>query len=687
MSCSQFAIGGDEVVLAPALETAAEAQIARRPWLLDVLSKKPESKQDAGASMLPTPPPNRPRVSDPPSMKDSLANVPLSRDEQSDATPLDIGTVDAAPVDVYAHKGASVLQHDERDDDNWVPRSLGRALRAQGQSRPTLAPASPRKTTSEVTPELMPEPEVAREPELTPEPEVTPKPEVAAKPEVTAKSFNRGVEVRPKLVPLSDPTVNESHRSVKDSQAENSTNWEDSERSSPPSNSSDETMEVQERFDIEDSEIADAPHEDAELDSSFAEHLRNAKPVQRKLRSVTIDPASPGGFRLEPAPRQREASEAADASLPRRRSNSVGDQFAGEPPADESLGDREPVSLDYVGMPTGPLKLSASVAKMKPVMQRCLVNYYRNPEIANQRSNWGMLHSIMVYGVDTKIVAERQHFNAIAWIAGNNACRGQRLIETDRDGIHVRSGVGLQGHQAQMLCVFSLCDVPIEYPLYVGTTKYSVRDVVKREMADCKSGAELTFTLIGLSHYLDTDASWLASDGSRWDFERLIREELSQPIVGAACGGTHRLMGFSHALRKRRAEGRPITGQWARAEVFTNDFIEYAFSLQNRDGSMSTNWFEGREDNGKMDRKVQTTGHMVEWMLTTLPDSQLQDPRLVRAVRYLLASMYNEPKHDWQIGPKGHALRALAMYYQRTYRSGPAWQTPAIASGARTLQR
>ena len=30
---------------------------------------------------------------------------------------------------------------------------------------------------------------------------------------------------------------------------------------------------------------------------------------------------------------------------------------------------------------------------------------------------------------------------------------------------------------------------------------------------------------------------------------------------------------------------------------------------------------------------------------------------------------------DWQIGPKGHALRSLAMYYDRVYRSGPAWQS------------
>ncbi|WP_345686272.1 hypothetical protein [Novipirellula caenicola] len=475
-------------------------------------------------------------------------------------------------------------------------------------------------------------------------------------------------------------------------------NWEDAERSTPGDHYSDEVISDGERFEavesmasdatddiVADDVVADDVEEAVSEDLSLGDRLRKATP-EIAAPSSTVDSQSAKNERRRVSdPQQRIADSrlATSAAAPPQRSVSVGDQWD-DPAAAEA---REPVALDYVGMPTGPIRISASVAKMKPIMQRCLVHYYHRPEVANERSNWGMLHSIMVYGVDTKIIAERQRYSAIAWIAGNNACRGQRLFEEDRGGIHVKSGVGLQGHQAQMLCVFSLCNVPVEYPLYVGTTKYSVRDVVKREMADCKSGEELTFTLIALSHYLDTDESWIASDGTRWDCERLIREELSQPIVGAACGGTHRLMGFAQALRKRRAEGRPITGQWARAEEFTNDFIDYAFSLQNRDGSMSTDWFEGREDNGNMDRKVQTTGHIVEWLLTAMPDSQLQDPRLVRAVRYLLASMYNDPNHDWQIGPKGHALRALAMYYERTYRSGPAWQTPAVANGSGSARR
>jgi len=336
------------------------------------------------------------------------------------------------------------------------------------------------------------------------------------------------------------------------------------------------------------------------------------------------------------------------------------------------------VVLDYIGSPTEGVQPSPSTLRLQAGMKHVLNYYYRRPEKADARSNWGMLHSIMVYGTDTQIQVGHRNYNAIAWMAGNNLCRGQRLVENTPQGIRVKNGVGLQGHQAQMLAIFSLCGVPLEYPIYADGKQYTVADVVRVEMDACKSGEELTFTLIALSHYLEPEETWIAADGQTWSIERLIREELSQPIVGAACGGTHRLMGFSHALRNQRLRGKPITGQWARADAFIQDFVQYTFQLQNRDGSMSTNWFEGREDNGNVDRKIQTTGHVVEWLLTATPDTELEDPRLVAAIRFIINSMYRDLERDWSIGPKGHALRSLAMYHQRVFGT-PAWHSSGVA--------
>jgi hypothetical protein len=225
--------------------------------------------------------------------------------------------------------------------------------------------------------------------------------------------------------------------------------------------------------------------------------------------------------------------------------------------------------------------------------------------------------------------------------------------------------------------------VPSDYPLHAGQRTFTVRDLVQSEAAICRDGQELTFTLIGMVHYLDTDTRWQSHDGHRWDFERLIREELKQPVIGAACGGTHRLMGLSYAVQRRHEEGKEIRGQWSRAEIFIDDFIEYAWQLQNPDGSMSTQWFEGRADSGDVDRKVRTTGHILEWLVYATPEDQLQEERMVRCVRFLVQAMLQNRDRAWDVGPKGHALRALAQYHRRVFPDSPSpWQGSATAGRA-----
>jgi hypothetical protein len=126
-------------------------------------------------------------------------------------------------------------------------------------------------------------------------------------------------------------------------------------------------------------------------------------------------------------------------------------------------------------------------------------------------------------------------------------------------------------------------------------------------------------------------------------------------------------MGLSYSLIKRQQAGRPITGHWKRSEVFLNDFVNYAMSLQNADGSFSTEWFEGRGDAPDIERKIQTTGHILEWLVYTLPDEHLRSPRIQKSIEFVVNTLGKELDRDWPIGPRGHALRAIALYNQRVF--------------------
>ncbi len=343
---------------------------------------------------------------------------------------------------------------------------------------------------------------------------------------------------------------------------------------------------------------------------------------------------------------------------------------------------RSPTGSPRQERETEAIVVRASVQRLKQPLQDCLRYYYRRPEDMAKRSPWGTFHSILPFGVDGKVVANGRSYNGIAWLCGNNSCRGQRIMGLDNRGqIMAKEGVGVQGHQAQFLAILGQSGVPLDYPLYVNRRKFTVADLVKAEQLNCKEGAELTFTLIGLSAYLPTDTKWRAADGSTWDFERVIRVELEQPadrmIAGAACGGTHRMMGFSYSLRQRHMEGLPIEGQWARSTVFVQDMFEYAWSLQNPDASFSTDWLEGRADNRNIDRKLQTSGHILEWLVFTSPREQLQDERTVRAVSFILNTLTQNPSKSFEVGPKGHALRALALYYARVFEDPRPWLSPS----------
>ena len=134
-------------------------------------------------------------------------------------------------------------------------------------------------------------------------------------------------------------------------------------------------------------------------------------------------------------------------------------------------------------------------------------------------------------------------------------------------------------------------DVPATKTILVEGREFTVRDLIESEKASCQQNTELTFKLIGLSHYLSDDEIWHNAEGQPWNIERLIHEELKQPINGAACGGLHRLMGLSRAVSDRDESQLPINGEWARAQRYISEYQNFAANFQNPDGSFSTNWF------------------------------------------------------------------------------------------------
>jgi hypothetical protein len=282
---------------------------------------------------------------------------------------------------------------------------------------------------------------------------------------------------------------------------------------------------------------------------------------------------------------------------------------------------------------------------------------------------WETMHAIVAFGVDTKVRRNGptgEPVTAIGWLAFNNPAAGQKLFYARREGgLGALMGPGLQGHSGQFLAIVAQGRLDRSYPIQADGKKFTIEDLIRYEQDTCQAKTELTFKLISLAHYLDSDATWKNEYGEDWNIQRLIREELAQPINGVACGGTHRLFGLSYAVFQRARQGKPMVGEFARAKKFIHDYHQYTYALQNSDGSFSTNWFKGREARYDLDRRLQTTGHILEWMVFSSPREDLQNPRITKAVDYLADIMLANSTHDWPIGPLGHAIHAMALYDMR----------------------
>ena len=446
------------------------------------------------------------------------------------------------------------------------------------------------------------------------------------------------------------------------------------------------------------------------VDSGAAEparkndRLRLAVPARRSLRNASADRKQPPAERAEsttqephsavPAPAVRKAApprvtpaEQSAQAAPTRMVEPAKNVPATSEPATSEPGQTGPVTVQAdepqdAASESKQIELTPAMARLRDQVRRTLALYYQRPVNARDHSPWETFHWIIAFNVDAQLHTRGpggELTNAIGWMCYNNPCRGQRLLALQNGRVSALYGVGLEGHPGQFLAILGQSRVMIDYPLRVDGRSFTVADLVETSKLNCLSTKELTFQLIALSHYLDLDETWKNSAGETWSVPRLIREEISSPIHGSACGGTHRLMGLSYAVRKRQQRGQPVDGEYRRAQVYIDEYQKFTLRMQNPDGSFSTEWFAGRGARPDIDRRVQTTGHILEWMVFSSSQEELLNPRLVQAVDYLSTALLSDVQRQWKIGPLGHALRSLSLYDRRVFKPHDPKAAPEVA--------
>ncbi|MBI2826366.1 MAG: hypothetical protein HYX69_16945 [Planctomycetia bacterium] len=398
--------------------------------------------------------------------------------------------------------------------------------------------------------------------------------------------------------------------------------------------------------------------EDAALESALEPAIRLPAidaapplPTEESPAEESDDAAEPCDDEAESARTDKEDVEADTASAP-------GDEEADEEPTDEIDAPR-------------PRPLSPRLTRLRARVRDTL-GYYHGKHLNTRDHNpWEVMHSIVAYGAHSQLNRNGpggETVNAISWLCWNGDCHGTRILEVTDGRVAARKGPYVQGHPGQFLAILAQGRIAKECPIKVDGKEFTLADLIESEKLGCRAKTELTFKLIGFSYYLDVDEHWKNSAGEDWSIDRLVHEELAQKIVGAPCGGTHRLMGLAYAVRKRESADLPVTGEFAKARKYLDNYHRYTLRLQNADGSFSTEWFKGPGDREDLQRRIQTSGHILEWLSYSVPEEMLRDPRVVKAVEYLSGVLQKGKKTEWEVGPLGHSLHALAIYDERVFK-------------------
>jgi hypothetical protein len=332
--------------------------------------------------------------------------------------------------------------------------------------------------------------------------------------------------------------------------------------------------------------------------------------------------------------------------------------------------------------------LSKRQQQLRAKIRRTLTHYFTyRPLNTRDHGPWELMHWMLAYEVHSQVrqgSPRGKPITTVGWLCFNQPARKRTMLYLNKeDQMRVRVAPALQGHTGQLLSILAQSSVSKEYPIRINDHDYTVADLIEMEKETCYPRTELTFKLISLVHYLDLEAEWVNDQGMKWSIPRMLREEMAQPIRSAACGGTHRLNGYTLAYKKRLKKGQPLDGEYLQAKKIVDSYRQHAYRMQNPDGSFSTEWFRGRGAEKDIERRLKTTGHTLEWLLYAATEKEVKSRRIESASNYLATLLYNNRSMEWDNGILGHGLHALLLYDRLVFGRYDPWQNTRLASRGR----
>ncbi|MCA9110706.1 MAG: hypothetical protein KDA52_12205 [Planctomycetaceae bacterium] len=328
--------------------------------------------------------------------------------------------------------------------------------------------------------------------------------------------------------------------------------------------------------------------------------------------------------------------------------------------------------------PATQLESSAAASQIQdPLMQltvKAIEKTQRRYMDANQHRPWQIMHGLVGLRRDLELRDGNHKVNAIEWLSNGATFKGQHWFEVTEHGAKARGYNGtpyeFEGHVNQTLALLAMSNLPASHQFKVaGGRTINMADLVNHAKLHITTREEITWTLWFLTHYVDIDAEWTNVDGELWSIEELVKLQTRANVLTAPCGGTHGLFAIAYARNAHLYKHGDLRGAWLDADQKIQRYIELARSQQNRDGSFSTEYFKGPGYSRDFNERLKASGHMLEWLMMSLPHKRMNEPWVRRAVASVATDLVHNAARPAETGPMYHAVHSLVLYRDRMVQS------------------
>lgn len=291
---------------------------------------------------------------------------------------------------------------------------------------------------------------------------------------------------------------------------------------------------------------------------------------------------------------------------------------------------------------------------------------HMSPQVNNA---WQIIHGMLAYGYDLQLNDNGKLVPGIEWLFDGGQMRGWQLVPGEKGlkDVEEPGSKSGEGHDDQWLGYFAQCGVPLDAKINVRGQEFTINDMVTQAEWDVREGMEATWTLMAFSVYLPLDTTWQARDGSKWSIERLLEIECNQDLSSSTCGGTHRMYGVASTLNRHLEEGGKLSGIWQLADEKVKRALVDAREYQQPDGGFSTNYFSRSSGAADIGLRLNTTGHVLEFVCLAATGDELRQPWVTRAVSYLCGLFEATADVPVECGGLYHAVHGLMLYRLRRF--------------------